>query len=1157
MAMLPVAVGVALLAGCPPARRAEPAEGPRPTDSATAATDLADRPLYTFTESELGQYLPVARDRWPELTERVVSLGRQNIGQPYDIYLLGEFPYELHDADPIYCLTKSDCVTFCEHTFAAALSSDWWSYLQTLQRIRYRDDQIGMLTRNHYTVADWDRSNSFLFEDLSAKLGGGQVAVPLRQTCRRSRFFAKFGIGQDIPDEPIEDAYVPKERVPDILDELRSADFVNIIRGGPDSQWAGHTGLIAIGDGGTVNFLHSARPAVREQPLVEYVNKDRRCVGIKILRLRPEAESIMTRALASSPRATQVSEASMAQALAQSREAAPTAARPQSLDWLTASRLQAYRIGHDAPVDPDLQRTLEQIDERTAGELGIPDDDRAIGVLDLTDLRLACVRPDQMFYAASVPKIAILLAYFATHPEATADLPDDVAAELGRMIKVSDNELAAEYGRAVGLEKVQEVLQSKRYRFYDEKHGGGLWYGKHYAQGQPRIGDPLYDHSHGATVRQVLRYYLMLEQGRLVSATASAKIKAIFAAPELEHIDSKFVAGLQGRDLSLIRKSGTWEDWHLDTARIAHGERVYLLAGMVHHPRGAEYLASAAAAIDEALCGPPTDKPFSHEHVLHQTEGDFSGGHLSPGLAQSEAGKPLLTCPLSTVCGLPAWYESPVIETDHAFNEVLVSCNVAAPPNVGVAVEVRVGRRADRSWSPYLHVVDWGRPLPASERVVECEQGHIEVDYFTSDRRFDRVQYRIQAVSGSLPGVRAAPPARARIDRVAVCLTDTTRRVTSLPAPEAPVSAEPERWQRRLPVPFRSQRVERKELAGRTCSPTSVAMVLDYRGVTRPTEEVAQRIYDSTYEIYGNWPRAVQTAYTYGVPGYLARFSDWTDVERMIAAGQPLVISIVAEPGELRGAPYKSTDGHLLVLNGFDGDGTVAVNDPAARTPADGLIHYARGDLERVWMQAKGGTAYVLLPVPDESTSLSPGTGTADEPLVDLTTIDPRIVIDVPYASADNFAKQQLYPVARCLLRRSVALRLSRVQDRLVRQGLGLKVFDGYRPLSVQRKMWAIVPDSRYVADPAKGSRHNRGAAVDATLVDASGRELEMPTGYDDFTPVAHRDYTGGTELSRRNRGLLEAAMAVEGFTGIATEWWHFDAPGWDRYPLEDVPLGD
>ncbi|MHC4234599.1 MAG: D-alanyl-D-alanine dipeptidase, partial [Planctomycetota bacterium] len=177
--------------------------------------------------------------------------------------------------------------------------------------------------------------------------------------------------------------------------------------------------------------------------------------------------------------------------------------------------------------------------------------------------------------------------------------------------------------------------------------------------------------------------------------------------------------------------------------------------------------------------------------------------------------------------------------------------------------------------------------------------------------------------------------------------------------------------------------------------------------------------------------------------------------------------------------------------------------------------------------------------------------------LVDVSLIDPRILIDLRYATADNFTGQQLYPVARCLLRESVARRLQRVQDRLVRRGLGLKIYDGYRPLSVQRKLWEIVPDPKYVADPAKGSRHNRGAAVDVTLVDFTGRDLEMPTGYDDFSPAAHRDYSGGTKASRQNRQILTDAMEAEGFRGLADEWWHFDAPGWEGYPLLDVPLTD
>jgi zinc D-Ala-D-Ala dipeptidase len=177
------------------------------------------------------------------------------------------------------------------------------------------------------------------------------------------------------------------------------------------------------------------------------------------------------------------------------------------------------------------------------------------------------------------------------------------------------------------------------------------------------------------------------------------------------------------------------------------------------------------------------------------------------------------------------------------------------------------------------------------------------------------------------------------------------------------------------------------------------------------------------------------------------------------------------------------------------------------------------------------------------------------EPLVDVADVDSRIIVDIKYATPDNFMGRQLYPVNRCLLRESVARRLVRVQDDLAERGYGLKVYDGYRPLSVQRLMWEVLPDERYVADPAKGSRHNRGAAVDVTLVDDSGRELPMPSAYDEFTERAHRTYDGGSVEARRNRDLLIEAMERQRFKVLETEWWHFDAPGWKRYPVMDVGL--
>lgn len=173
--------------------------------------------------------------------------------------------------------------------------------------------------------------------------------------------------------------------------------------------------------------------------------------------------------------------------------------------------------------------------------------------------------------------------------------------------------------------------------------------------------------------------------------------------------------------------------------------------------------------------------------------------------------------------------------------------------------------------------------------------------------------------------------------------------------------------------------------------------------------------------------------------------------------------------------------------------------------------------------------------------------------LADIAAVNPRIRLDIRYATTNNFTGHKVYDEARCFLQAEVARKLSQVQEDLERQGLGLKVYDCYRPLSVQKRFWALVPDERYVANPAKGSRHNRGAAVDLTLVNAQGEELRMPTPYDDFTEKAHRDYRNLPEQAIRNRDILEKAMVRRGFVPLPTEWWHFDAVGWEAYPVLDI----
>ncbi|MDD5482100.1 MAG: M15 family metallopeptidase [Kiritimatiellae bacterium] len=180
----------------------------------------------------------------------------------------------------------------------------------------------------------------------------------------------------------------------------------------------------------------------------------------------------------------------------------------------------------------------------------------------------------------------------------------------------------------------------------------------------------------------------------------------------------------------------------------------------------------------------------------------------------------------------------------------------------------------------------------------------------------------------------------------------------------------------------------------------------------------------------------------------------------------------------------------------------------------------------------------------------------APHDLVAVTSVNPRIRLDIRYATTNNFTGRQVYPSAKAYLRKTTALKLDNVQKKLENRKLGLKVYDAYRPLSVQKIFWEIVPDERYVADPKKGSRHNRGSAVDVTLVELdSGRELEMPSGYDDFTERAAYAFTNLPPAAVSNRALLRALMTECGFIPLETEWWHFDDAGWTICPVMDIPL--
>lgn len=187
------------------------------------------------------------------------------------------------------------------------------------------------------------------------------------------------------------------------------------------------------------------------------------------------------------------------------------------------------------------------------------------------------------------------------------------------------------------------------------------------------------------------------------------------------------------------------------------------------------------------------------------------------------------------------------------------------------------------------------------------------------------------------------------------------------------------------------------------------------------------------------------------------------------------------------------------------------------------------------------------------------GKNTDDSEFVDIKSVEATIIVDLRYAGSNNVTHRPLYPPGTpALVRASVARRLAVAQNYLREKGYGLKIWDAYRTQSAQEKLWEITHNRSFVADPkeGRGSMHIRGVAVDATLVDAAGNELPMPTDFDSFTPAAVLQYQGNNATVRANLKLLQKAMAHGGFYGMPSEWWHFCAPDWKRYdPVPDLKL--
>jgi hypothetical protein len=257
----------AALTGCATAPATAPATPPGPV----ALDTVLHKQLYQMSPREAGRYIGYIHEAEPDLRKRIAAIGRKNIGQPYTLNLLGEFPFEIHDDLPMFSLDHSDCVVFVEHTYAMALSQSWEEFFWMLQRIRYRDGVIGVKTRNHYTELDWDVANRWLITDVSAELAGANVAT-YDMTVDRARFLkTRHHTEASIAVETSRQSYVPKERVAEIASQLQEGDFVNVISTKNGEYWASHVGLVVLGPDGKRHFLHSSEPQVREETFESFI----------------------------------------------------------------------------------------------------------------------------------------------------------------------------------------------------------------------------------------------------------------------------------------------------------------------------------------------------------------------------------------------------------------------------------------------------------------------------------------------------------------------------------------------------------------------------------------------------------------------------------------------------------------------------------------------------------------------------------------------------------------------------------------------------------------------------------------------------------------------------------------------------------------------
>ncbi len=277
------------------------------------------------------------------------------------------------------------------------------------------------------------------------------------------------------------------------------------------------------------------------------------------------------------------------------------------LQRLEAMKLTLPGEAYPAPIwnfaNTELQSQVEQALERLGLTQAVRDKRLSVALMDITDLHnpvLASLNGDKMFYAASLPKIAILLAAFEDIAAGKLELTPELEELMKKMIRDSSNSAATQIMHMVGKERIAEVLTSNRYRLYDPQHGGGLWLGKDFAKKGLWRRDPINNLSHGATAMEVARFWYMLETDLLVTPEYSEKMREILGETHLNH---KFAKALMGIDpyAQIMRKSGSWRTFHADSALIRHGGYAYIIVGLSNDKNGSRWLEDIGREFDAVI----------------------------------------------------------------------------------------------------------------------------------------------------------------------------------------------------------------------------------------------------------------------------------------------------------------------------------------------------------------------------------------------------------------------------------------------------------------------------------------------------------------------------------------------------------------------------